>query len=134
MKKRFIISVVALLLYMGMIFWVSSLPNEQLTPEQDLLGIIIPQSIKHVVEYAVLGVLMSRVVAQVSSRNLSTVLYSSTFSACYGILDEIHQHFVPTRCCTLLDMCINAVGGTMGVLLYVAVARCCVHDYRETQS
>jgi VanZ family protein len=34
--------------------------------------------------------------------------------ALYGVLDEIHQYFVPGRACLLSDMMINAAGAAMG--------------------
>lgn len=121
-KRRFIFSVIILILYMGLIFWFSSLPGEQLTPES-ALGITVSASIKHVGGYAVLGILMSSVMAQVSNKTLSIIFYSSIFSSCYGILDEIHQSLVPTRYCTFFDIYTNAVGSVIGVLFFVALAR-----------
>jgi len=35
-------------------------------------------------------------------------------AAVYGILDEIHQHFVPGRACMFSDMLINAAGAAVG--------------------
>jgi len=103
---------------MGIIFWISSLPSEKLTPERRL-GITISQPIKHIGEFGILGILMSLVLAQVTNKTLSVAFWSSVFSVCYGILDEIHQAFVPTRYCTINDMCINAIGSVMVVLFYV---------------
>jgi len=114
--------VVLLIVYMGVIFWISCLPGEQLTPES-VLGIIISASVKHVSEYAILGILMSLVIAQVSNKTLSIIFYSSIFSSCYGILDEIHQSFVPTRHCTLVDVYINIIGSMTGVLFYLILSR-----------
>jgi len=37
----------------------------------------------------------------------------------YGVLDEIHQYFVPGRACLLSDMAINAVGALFGAGLLV---------------
>ncbi len=121
MNKRFIVSVVILCLYMRIIFWPSSLPNDQLIPEKDLWGIIIPQTIKHLVEYSILGFLMSLVVSQTSIKKTSTSFYSFIFSSGYDISDEIHQYFVPTRYCTVFDMCVNSIGSIVGVLFYVVV-------------
>jgi len=36
----------------------------------------------------------------------------------YGILDEIHQYFVPTRFFDVLDILCNIVGAILGVLIY----------------
>ena len=39
------------------------------------------------------------------------------FTTLYAISDEIHQSFVPGRSCELRDMCIDASGALLGVLL-----------------
>ena len=114
------VSIAILIIYMGIMFWISSLPGEKLTPERGI-GITISQSIKHLGEYVILGILVSMVLAQVTNKTLSIVFWSSVFSVCYGILDEIHQAFVPTRYCTIDDMGINAIGSVIGVLFYVYV-------------
>jgi VanZ family protein len=106
---------------MGIIFWISTIPNEQL--ERSLVGIKIPDSIEHVGEYTILGILMGLVITQISNKTFPIVFYSSIFSACYGILDEIHQSFVPTRCFTLFDIYCNITGSIIGVLLYVSVIK-----------
>ena len=112
------VSMTILIIYMGIIFWISSLPSEKLTPERGI-GITISQSIKHIGEFWILGILMSMVLVQVTNKTLSVAFWSSVFSVCYGILDEIHQAFVPTRYCTIDDVCINAIGSVIGVLFYV---------------
>ena len=42
------------------------------------------------------------------------------FTTLYAISDEIHQSFVPGRSCELRDMCIDASGALLGVLLAYA--------------
>jgi VanZ family protein len=44
--------------------------------------------------------------------------------ALYGVLDEIHQYFVPGRACMVSDMAINAAGALVGAgLVYVWLLR-----------
>jgi VanZ family protein len=40
-------------------------------------------------------------------------------AAFYGVLDEIHQYFVPGRACEILDMVINASGAFVGAGIYL---------------
>ena len=115
-KIRFIISITILILYMGFIFWLSSLPSKQI-PKTGVLG-GVPQSLKHLVEFTILGILMSLVISQVYNNSSLDILYSSLFSICYGIFDEIHQYFTPTRYCTVEDIFIDAIGSVIGVLLF----------------
>ncbi len=39
-------------------------------------------------------------------------------SILYGVLDELHQYFVPGRACTLFDMGIDSFGVIMASLIY----------------
>jgi len=103
--------------YMVLIFYVSSLPNLTLAS----IGMTVNNFLAHMVEYAILGVLMGRVVAQFTS-NVYAVFFSSfALSLGYGISDEAHQFFVPTRFCTVTDVCVDAIGSLVGVLLYLAI-------------
>lgn len=115
-RIRFIISVTILILYMGFIFWLSSLSSKQI-PETGVLG-GVPQSLKHLVEFGILGILMSLVISQVYNNPSLSIFYSSVFSICYGIFDEIHQYFTPTRYCTAEDIFIDAIGSIIGVLFF----------------
>ena len=117
MKKCFIISVSMLILYMGIIFWFSSLPSEQLIPES-ALGLAISSSVKHVIVYAILGLQMSLVIVQVSNKTFQTFFYAFTLASCYGVLDEIHQSFVPSRYCTFFDVVSNIGGSIIGVFVW----------------
>jgi VanZ family protein len=74
----------------------------------------------HLAEYAVLGVLLGRA--------LNTVLASWAWIAwfagiAYAASDELHQHFVPGRQASLLDLAIDAVGVGLGVLAVRLVGR-----------
>lgn len=120
-NKRFIFSFIVLLVYMALIFWVSSLPNEQLIPEAKY-GLTISQSVKHLGEFGILGILMASVALQVSER-FSSIFVSSVFSVSYGVLDEIHQAFVPTRYCTVNDMWVNSIGALLGITFYIIVVK-----------
>ena len=41
----------------------------------------------------------------------------------YAIIDEIHQSFVPGRSCEIRDMCIDAVGVLVGMILMKTVRK-----------
>jgi len=106
---------------MALIFWVSTWTDEKLSPETNM-GFDFPSPIKHFGEFAVLGVLMANVVFQISNRTKGT-LSALAFSGVYGVLDEVHQAFVPSRFCTLNDMTVNALGGVAGVTFFFVIRR-----------
>lgn len=112
MKKALISSAIALIGYMILIFYLSSLPGYVPPPGAEILD--IPRIIMHVGEYAILGFLMNLVMIQTSTKTLKCILYSSVFSSLYGVTDEVHQFFVPTRCFDVYDIFADAIGGVIG--------------------
>src|SRR6266446_9280526 len=64
----------------------------------------------HVTEYGVLGALLYRALGREPLALAVGIAYAAT--------DELHQHFVRGRHASLLDVLIDAVGVTLGVLLY----------------
>ncbi len=40
---------------------------------------------------------------------------------CYASTDEIHQYFVPDRCCSFRDVLIDTAGGFTGILIVIIV-------------
>lgn len=115
-------SFVVLISYMILIFYLSSLPNETLNPKS-IIGMDIPHVLMHVVEYSILGVLMAQVATYFFDKAFSIFYSSFMFSAFYGVLDELHQFFVPTRYCTLIDVYSNVIGSVAGILLFLALIR-----------
>jgi len=126
-SRKFIISVVVLTVYMGIIFYLSSLPSDLLNPEREF-GFDIDQSIKHFVEFSILGILVANIFWQLTkeitfNRSFVTFSSSSVFSALYGVSDEIHQYFVPTRYCTTFDILTDIAGSITGVFVFLLCVR-----------
>ena len=126
-SRKFVLSIVVLIFYMGIIFYLSSLPGDLLNPEREF-GFSIDQSIKHFVEFSILGILMANIFWQLTNeiplnRGFVTFSSSSVSSTLYGISDEIHQFFVPTRYCTIFDMLTNTAGSITGVLIFFLCMR-----------
>ena len=119
MVKHFIRYWLPLVLFMIFIFYMSSLPlnNDMQNIEKDTKK----QSdiIYHLVEFSFLGVLSRRAFKNSNSRYLSKnyLLLAITFAIVYGILDEIHQIYVPTRYFELKDLVFNTIGSSSIVLL-----------------
>ena len=68
----------------------------------------------HFVEYAVLGLLISRAV---NVRILSGIIYTGFLVTLIGAVDEIIQWFLPNRVGDMRDVFMNSVGGLSGIWL-----------------
>jgi VanZ family protein len=106
-------------LYLALIFWLSSLPSRpSITPRT-------VDKVLHLLLYLPLGILMARALAggwQVNS--LKTVCAAAAIATLYGISDEVHQHFVPSRQVEVLDVVADAVGAALGAAaLYMHTRR-----------
>jgi VanZ family protein len=67
------------------------------------------RKVAHAAEFAVLGFLLARATRQ---EPLALAL-----GIAYAISDEVHQHFVPGRLGSPLDVLVDAVGVVVGVLV-----------------
>jgi VanZ family protein len=105
---------VALLLYAGLIFWLSSRPFPAGPPLFHF-----PQSDKlwHLLEYLLFGLLAWKTFLPQNWQSLSLVI---ALSLGYAGIDELHQLFVPTRTASSLDWCLDV----LGVLSGLALGRC----------
>ena len=68
----------------------------------------------HFIEYAVLGLLVSRAV---DVRTLSGIIYTGCLITLIGAVDEIIQWFLPSRVGDMRDVFMNSVGGLSGIWL-----------------
>ena len=68
----------------------------------------------HFVEYAVLGLLISRAV---NVRALSGIIYTGCLVTLIGLVDEIIQWFLPNRVGDIRDVFMNSAGGLSGIWL-----------------
>ena len=68
----------------------------------------------HFIEYAVLGILISRAVNAI---NLQGIIYTGFLVTLIGAVDEIIQWFLPNRVGDMRDVFMNAVGGLSGLWL-----------------
>lgn len=85
---------------------------------------LIVRKAAHVMEYAILAVLLARALAVTSSdvrfRRGLLVMFCA---GCCAVLDEYHQSFVVTRTGSLVDVFIDVTGAGLGLALYLAFAR-----------
>ena len=108
------------LAYMGAIFLISSLPGRELP---NLAG---KDHYLHLLEFGVLGVLLALWAwGRFGDYHPAwlVALGVVAFVSFYGATDELHQLFVPGRCCDLLDWLADTVGGVVSVLIILPLLR-----------
>lgn len=105
--KKVIFYWLPLILFMCLIFYLSSIPNLQpITTKVPFID-----KWEHLVEYFILSFLIFRTGKQYKVKNVYLIAIS--FSALYGLTDEFHQLFVVNRCCSGLDMLANYLGSSL---------------------
>ena len=101
----------------AIIFWQSSLTNVHGTAAGEaVFGTHLPL-VAHVVEYLVLAFLVGLALRVAPGRGLWWGLaFGITVSL--GILDEIHQIFVPGRTPSISDVGLDSVGAAMALIVW----------------
>lgn len=98
--------------YMGLIFWLSSLTT---------LPVALPfpyeDKLVHAAAYAVLGFLAANAFAKGSNKKRFWLAFM--LACAYGISDELHQYFVPGREASVWDWSADVVGSWIGAYLYL---------------
>lgn len=149
-KKQRAIYIVLLILWMAVIFIMSSHPADK---SSQLSGGIVAKFVKliypgfsefsaekqseimhltsflvrktaHFLEYFVLGMLSALLVATYKEYACKTrVFIAAFFCVLYAIGDEIHQYFVPGRSCELRDVLIDFCGILFGMLILFIIKK-----------
>lgn len=99
-------------LYMGLIFYLSSL-----SPSSASSFIIFGgDKVSHFIEFLILGFLLLRALANsYSEKSFMTLkLIAATITIAYAASDEFHQKFVWGRNADFLDWFIDSFGGAIG--------------------
>lgn len=138
-----VLSVMAVCLWMAVIFWFSS----KVAKESDAMsdGLIAKMTVlfgfelsgeallefiskwqflvrkaAHFTEYAVLGFLLSNAFNSFGLFSKRWAFLSPAVSLLYAVSDEVHQYFVPGRACRFLDILIDFCGAAVGIGLFWA--------------
>lgn len=116
MKKLFIFWL-PVIIWSSVIYFFSSIPHLKI----EILGFwdLILRKIAHIVEYAILSLLYFRAIKNTTNlKGTSFYFWPMFLSLIYAISDEIHQHFVPGRYCSVVDIGIDSVGIIIGCVIY----------------
>lgn len=103
------------IVYCLVLFIQSSLPGPEHMPDVRFFDKFL-----HFCAYALLGILIYRACKTLPlNRNYNLLIFLSIASASlYGISDEIHQYFVPSRHADFVDAVANTLGSICGVFVY----------------
>lgn len=104
--------------WMGLIWYLSSLTSAE---EGHLAGYPIHPIIQngaHAVFYGVLAALWAFALGPDAKTAQRAVLYC----ALYGLVDEVHQYFVPGRTCSILDLTVDILGAAIVAYALTRVA------------
>ncbi len=107
------------ILWAAVIFCLSSIPDFS-TPS---FGFKLTDKMAHFGEFFVLGLLVAY---SFNKRNhsLGKVFWISVSISClYGILDELHQFYVPGRQMDVFDMLADVLGAVSAAGVYVLILR-----------
>jgi len=102
--SRFNVYWIISVLYMGLIFILSSFP-----PPMELPSFSFADKLAHLLEYGVLASLIYFALKK-SRASVHPIFIPFLIASLYGVSDELHQYFVPGRDADLLDAVANGVG------------------------
>ncbi len=110
--RRFLVYILPILAYAGLIFFLSSRSS---LPAPRFPGF---DKVAHFIEYAILGLLVSRALGGYGVQPRKAVLITIGMCLLYGVSDEVHQAFTPRREPSLLDLVADVLGGSAGALTW----------------
>ncbi|MDH3645493.1 MAG: VanZ family protein [Gammaproteobacteria bacterium] len=104
---------------MLLIFGMSSIPGT--TEQSNFLGFVPPalQNLLHMPLFGLLAWLWYRSLRGFGRPSAQAVALATLVSVLWGVLDEIHQFFVPGRFASLTDMGFNVAGALIVAALLV---------------
>jgi len=110
------------LLFMGVLYWLSSLPGTPLPDDPAIYGLFywvpsLVQNALHVPAYAVLSWASWWALGAWLNLPSARVISACAIASAYGIYDEWHQSFVPGRYASFTDITLDVAGAVLGIWL-----------------
>ena len=106
-------------LIMAVIFIASAIPGSDL-PEFGGLDVFAKKG-GHMLGYALLAIAYFRALNNGKNTTRSQFLIAACLAGLYAISDEFHQSYVPGRNASPWDICIDVIGGIVGLALWCLV-------------
>jgi len=115
--RGFFIVLLPLLAYVTLIFILSSRSLHTFLPGRITSG----DKLIHIMEYAVLAALSVRALYYfLPNMDIKKLFVLGVlFAGLYGVSDEIHQYFVPSRYAEVYDVMADVIGALLGARLYL---------------
>lgn len=108
--------VIPAILWAGMIFYFSSIPDLR-SGLPDIFDIIL-RKIAHAGEFGVLAILIAR---GLGADGKGAYLKAAVLAILYAVSDEIHQRFVPGRVASPIDVLIDSFGAILGLIIFYKI-------------
>ncbi|TYS64002.1 hypothetical protein FZD47_10910 [Bacillus infantis] len=98
------------LLYMGLIWFLSSMPADAVVALPDSKVDSFLKESMHLIEFAILYILLVLAFLTGGSFTKKLNIILAVIAALYGVTDEIHQSFIPARSSSLIDVAKDWIG------------------------
>jgi hypothetical protein len=95
-------------LYMALVWIMSSMPADAIV-RFSVADSFIKESL-HLIEFAILYLLFVGFLLAEGKLTIKTNWFVAVISMMYGVIDEIHQYFVPYRSATVIDVIKDVTG------------------------
>jgi VanZ family protein len=106
----------------GTLVWVEKIFLGGQAAKTTEIGIFLVRKTAHLSIYLCLGVSSALTVREFRPKG-HPYLWAWLIAAAYAATDEFHQYFVPGRSCEFRDVCIDALGALVGVVIVWFVQR-----------
>src|SRR3954451_21395307 len=139
-----IFSWIAVILWMGVIFYLSHQPATESSELSTGITKIIVKSVEevtphkgidigsfntmvrtnaHFFTYLVLGILVINTLRKSGVHGYRSMGIALLICVLYAVSDEVHQIFIPGRGAEVKDVLIDSAGASVGVLMYLVISR-----------
>lgn len=139
-----IVSFLAVILWMGLIFYLSAQPVEQSNNLSKKVTEVVVETVEkiapttqldfgranhilrknaHFFAYLVLGILVTNLLRLSKICMFKSIIFALIICLIYAISDEFHQLFVPGRGGQIRDVIIDTTGATTGILLLTSIRK-----------
>jgi len=81
----------------------------------------IIRKLAHFGIYTVVGFSVMGFMCTFDIRNIFKLLISLSVGVTYAISDELHQHFIPGRNASVIDVCIDSLGVLTGIFILITL-------------
>lgn len=102
------------LLWMALIFTFSSMQVG--SASEFYWKDFIVKKTAHLIEYGVLAILLYRALINSGIEKKRAIIYSVLVAMFYGLTDEFHQSFTPSREPRIRDVVIDTLGAILGIV------------------